>query len=186
MADRDNPNTHIENQKDAELPREQPQSPKNEGIDPLTEGDTMYPSEDTKAESEELNKREERAAEKQAEEDAKVGAASDEGSDAPAGNDVGSLTDRDEPNPVGKQRTEPVKADGKVQPQTKKPAKTNDSEVANGSSEPDASDTNAATGEADSKNAKVADKNGSGTSAPTAADADGTNDGKLGNTKTTK
>ena len=42
MADVDHPKTHVENQEDVTLPREQPESPKHEGIDPLTEGDTMY------------------------------------------------------------------------------------------------------------------------------------------------
>lgn len=44
MADVDHPKTHVENQKDVELPRKQPESPKHEGIDPLTESDTMYPA----------------------------------------------------------------------------------------------------------------------------------------------
>lgn len=52
MADVDNPTTHVEDQNLSE-PRVQPVSPQNEGIDPLTESDTMYPAEDTKTVSEE-------------------------------------------------------------------------------------------------------------------------------------
>jgi len=54
MADIDHPKTPVEKDKDAELPRTQPKSPKHEGIDPLTEGDTMYPSTDTQADSKAL------------------------------------------------------------------------------------------------------------------------------------
>jgi hypothetical protein len=57
MADVDHPKTHVENQEGVELPRTQPESPKREGIDPLTESDTMYPAEDTKAESKKLSKK---------------------------------------------------------------------------------------------------------------------------------
>lgn len=57
MADVDHPKTHVENQ-DVELPRTQPESPKHEGIDPLTESDTMYPAEETKTDSEKLTKKE--------------------------------------------------------------------------------------------------------------------------------
>lgn len=67
MADRDHPKTHVENDQDAELPRTQPDSPQHEGIDPLTESDTLYPREDTKAETEKLNAKEERDASKTAE-----------------------------------------------------------------------------------------------------------------------
>lgn len=52
MADVDHPKTHVEDQ-DIELPRKQPESPHREGIDPLTEGDTMYPREDVKVTAEE-------------------------------------------------------------------------------------------------------------------------------------
>ena len=58
MADRDHPRTHIEDDKDAELPRKQPLSPQHSGIDPLTEGDTMYPAENTKTAGERLAKKE--------------------------------------------------------------------------------------------------------------------------------
>lgn len=47
MADRDHPKTHVEDQ-DLEAPRKQPLSPQHEGIDPLTESDTMYPAENVK------------------------------------------------------------------------------------------------------------------------------------------
>lgn len=40
MADRKHPKTHVEDQ-DIKGLREQPLSPQHEGIDPLTEGDTM-------------------------------------------------------------------------------------------------------------------------------------------------
>lgn len=46
MADRDHPKTHVEDQ-DLDGPRKQPLSPRHEGIDPLTESDTMYPAERT-------------------------------------------------------------------------------------------------------------------------------------------
>ncbi len=56
MADVDHPKTHVEDQ-DLKEPRKQPESPQHEGIDPLTEGDTMYPKEDTKAEGAKLAKK---------------------------------------------------------------------------------------------------------------------------------
>lgn len=165
MADVDNPKTHVENDPDAELPRQQPESPKHEGIDPLTEGDTMYPSEDTKSDSEKLARKDAKAEPTEVDDTylPDEDTTSTEGNDEPA---------RDEPSAATKQRTQPVKAEGKVQPQTARPANTNDSAVADGETEPDASDTNAATGEAPSKNAKEAAKNGSGTSAPVASEND--------------
>lgn len=63
MADVDHPKTHVEDQ-DLESPRKQPESPKHEGIDPLTESDTMYPREDVKGNAEKLAKKENKAAEK--------------------------------------------------------------------------------------------------------------------------
>lgn len=57
MADVDHPKTHVEDEKDLDLPRTQPESPKHEGIDPLTESDTMYPAEDTKTLSEKQTKK---------------------------------------------------------------------------------------------------------------------------------
>lgn len=57
MADVDHPKTRVENQ-DVDLPRTQPESPKREGIDPLTEGDTMYPAEDVKGTAEKLAREE--------------------------------------------------------------------------------------------------------------------------------
>ena len=61
MADVDHPKTHVEDQ-DVDLPRKQPESPKREGIDPLTESDTMYPREDVKGNAARFNKKEEKAA----------------------------------------------------------------------------------------------------------------------------
>lgn len=58
MADADHPKTHVEDQENVDLPRTQPESPHREGIDPLTESDTMYPAEDTKAVSTKQTKRE--------------------------------------------------------------------------------------------------------------------------------
>ena len=58
MADREHPKTHVENQEDVTLPRTQPLSPQREGIDPLTESDTMYPAQETRRESEKLTKKE--------------------------------------------------------------------------------------------------------------------------------
>lgn len=60
MADVDHPKTHVEDQVekgDVTLPRKQPLSPQHEGIDPLTESDTMYPAENTKADSTKLSKK---------------------------------------------------------------------------------------------------------------------------------
>lgn len=61
MADVNHPKTHVEDQ-DIDLPRKQPVSPKHEGIDPLTESDTMYPREDVKGNASEANKAEEKNA----------------------------------------------------------------------------------------------------------------------------
>jgi hypothetical protein len=61
MADVDHPKTHVEDQiakGDIDLPRTQPESPQREGIDPLTEGDTLYPAENTKELSEKLDRKE--------------------------------------------------------------------------------------------------------------------------------
>lgn len=69
MADRDHPKTRVEDQKLKEA-RDQPLSPQHEGIDPLTESDTMYPRENTKEASAELaeNRDEEVAEENQTDE----------------------------------------------------------------------------------------------------------------------
>ena len=56
MADRKHPKTHVEDQ-DLDGLRKQPLSPLHEGIDPLTESDTMLPREDTKSESEKIAKK---------------------------------------------------------------------------------------------------------------------------------
>lgn len=56
MADINHPKTHVEDQELDSL-RRQPLSPQHEGIDPLTESDTMLPREDTKTESEKLAKK---------------------------------------------------------------------------------------------------------------------------------
>lgn len=61
MADADHPKTRIEDQ-DVDLPRTQPESPKHEGIDPLAEDDTMYSAEETKTESEQLDRLQEKKA----------------------------------------------------------------------------------------------------------------------------
>lgn len=57
MADVDNPKTHVEDQKLKGGTRTQPESPKHEGIDPLTESDTLYPHEETRADSEKLSQK---------------------------------------------------------------------------------------------------------------------------------
>lgn len=57
MADREHPKTHVEDQ-DLKGKRKQPLSPKHEGIDPLTEGDTMLPREDVKGDSKKVSKKE--------------------------------------------------------------------------------------------------------------------------------
>jgi hypothetical protein len=61
MADRDHPKTHVEDQKLKGV-RKQPLSPQNEGIDPLAESDTLLPRDDTKADSEKLEQKTEKAA----------------------------------------------------------------------------------------------------------------------------
>lgn len=61
MADVDHPKTHVEDQ-DIDLPRKQPESPKREGIDPLTESDTMFPAENVQENAEKFNKKEEKKA----------------------------------------------------------------------------------------------------------------------------
>jgi hypothetical protein len=72
MADVDHPKTHVEDQ-DVDLPRKQPESPKREGIDPLTESDTMYPAENVKSNAARFNKKEEKEAlERREAEDAAV------------------------------------------------------------------------------------------------------------------
>lgn len=53
MADREHPKKHSDTGS-----RKQPLSPQHEGIDPLTEGDKLYPKYDTKAEAEKLRKAE--------------------------------------------------------------------------------------------------------------------------------
>lgn len=78
MADIDHPKTHVEDDKDVKLPRKQPESPKHEGIDPLTESDTMYPAENTKSESLKLEKKLAKEADTQPETDEGV----DEGANA--------------------------------------------------------------------------------------------------------
>lgn len=65
MADVDHPKTHVEDQAakgEVDLPRKQPESPHHEGIDPLTESDTMYPAEDTKGATERAARKEEKEA----------------------------------------------------------------------------------------------------------------------------
>lgn len=69
MADRDHPKTHVEDQDLDEL-RKQPESPLHEGIDPLTEGDTMLPRENVKADSARLAKKEAKLARDTASDDA--------------------------------------------------------------------------------------------------------------------
>lgn len=61
MADRENPNKHVEDQKLKGGVRKQPLSPIGEGIDPLTESDTMYPAEDVAQATEELHEDESKA-----------------------------------------------------------------------------------------------------------------------------
>ena len=62
MADRDNPKKHVEDQ-DLKKPRKQPLSPQHEGIDPLTESDTMYPAENVKDGAARFHKKEAEAPE---------------------------------------------------------------------------------------------------------------------------
>lgn len=72
MADVDHPKTHVEDQAakgEVDLPRKQPKSPQHEGIDPLTESDTMYPRYDDKGDTE----REAKAEEKEAVENLEAG-----------------------------------------------------------------------------------------------------------------
>ena len=81
MADRKHPKTHVEDQ-DLDGLRKQPLSPLHEGIDPLTESDTMLPREDTKTESEKIAKKA----------DAEVAQENTETPDAPKSGTDGSKT----------------------------------------------------------------------------------------------
>lgn len=61
MADREHPKTHVEDQ-DLKGLRKQPLSPQHEGIDPLTESDTMLPRNEGGAKSEKTEAKEAQAA----------------------------------------------------------------------------------------------------------------------------
>lgn len=71
MADVDHPKTHVEDQ-DLSSPRKQPESPQHEGIDPLTESDTMYPRNDTKTDIEKASEKAANADSSKAPEDTTV------------------------------------------------------------------------------------------------------------------
>ena len=136
MADVDNPKTHVEDQVergDIDLPRTQPESPHREGIDPLTEGDTMYPAEDTKSDSEKLDRKQEKKAAEEAESGeptsspAEQTVADQEERDAKAATPNSNLPEEDRTETTAqKQKTSPAKdGAGEDLPQTAKPANTN-------------------------------------------------------------
>lgn len=130
MADVDHPKTHVEDQ-DVDLPRKQPESPKREGIDPLTESDTMYPRENVKANAARFNAKEEKAAlearadDGQDESEAKVSetVADQKELDAQA-NTPNALLPEDEP----KTDEEVAKDDGHVEKKTVKQAVNEDNQ----------------------------------------------------------
>lgn len=122
MADVDHPKTHVEDQ-DVDLPRKQPESPKHEGIDPLTESDTMYPAENTKDASARLNKREEAKAAEARENDA-VESEQKVADDVAAQKELNARdnTPNDLLEKTEKTDEEVAKDDGKVETQTTKQA----------------------------------------------------------------
>lgn len=123
MADVDNPKTHVEDQVErgeVDLPRTQPESPHREGIDPLTEGDTMYPAEDTKDESEKLGRKQEKKAAEAVENGEPDADRERQAKTVKEQEAVAAEADKP------KQDTTPAKdAAGNDQPQTAKPANTN-------------------------------------------------------------
>lgn len=125
MADVDHPKTHVEDQ-DVDLPRKQPESPKREGIDPLTESDTMYPREDVKGNAARFNKKEEKTAVENREADeAKVAeTVADQQEVNAQANTPNALLPEDEP----KTDEEVAKDDGHVETQTTKEAVAEDNQ----------------------------------------------------------
>lgn len=125
MADVDHPRTHVEDQ-DVDLPRKQPESPKREGIDPLTESDTMYPREDVKGNAARFNKREEKTAVEDREaEDAKVAeTVADQQEVNAKASTPNALLPEEEP----KTDEEVAKDDGKVETPTTKQAVEKDNQ----------------------------------------------------------
>lgn len=145
MADADHPKTHVEDQ-DLSEPRVQPESPHREGIDPLTEGDTMYPKEDTKAESEKLAKSDDREASKLADagenqpgiDETDQVAADQQEVDAKANTPNANLPD-DAKTETTDQKADEAKADGEVPADSDKPAAPADAKeqvVANATESP--------------------------------------------------
>lgn len=138
MADVDNPKTHVEDQ-DVDLPRKQPESPHREGIDPLTESDTMYPAENVKANAARAQKREEKAAleaqENADDSDVDTTVADQEERNAQA-NTPNSLLDNtdnggaaEDSEKVEKTDEEVAKDDGKVETKTTKQAVAEDNKA---------------------------------------------------------
>lgn len=115
MADREHPKTHVENDKDVDLPRKQPLSPQHEGIDPLTESDTMYSRENVKADAEKFAKNENRAEAERLEngessdEDARSAELTDEQNEVSARSNTpdASLPAEEKTAPANKQQTSP-------------------------------------------------------------------------------
>lgn len=137
MADIDHPKTHVEDQ-DIDLPRKQPESPKHEGIDPLTESDTLYPRENVKSNAARANAREEKAAleaqQNPDESDVDTTVADQEERNATA-NTPNSLLDNTDNGGASegsdtpeKTDEEVAKDDGKVETQTTKQAVNSDNQ----------------------------------------------------------
>lgn len=114
MADVDHPKTHVENDEDATLPRTQPESPKHEGIDPLTESDTMYPREETRSDSEKLSRKQAGDEPDLSASDETVAGQSNLGADdAPADTVADSAANHAESDRAARDE-EPANADGKL------------------------------------------------------------------------
>lgn len=136
MADVDHPKTHVEDQ-DVDLPRKQPESPQREGIDPLTESDTMYPRENVKSNAARFNKKEEaRAVEEREAADAAVAeTVADQQEVNAQANTPNSLLDNTDNGGASegsdtpeKTDEEVAKDDGKVETQTTKQAVAEDNQ----------------------------------------------------------
>jgi hypothetical protein len=138
MADVDHPKTHVEDQ-DIDLPRKQPESPKHEGIDPLTESDTLYPRENVKANAARFNAKEEKAAQEAAEnpdESAVDTTVADQEERNAQANTPNSLLDNTENGGESESTETPEKTDeevakddGKVEKQTVKQAVNSDNQA---------------------------------------------------------
>lgn len=114
MADVDHPKTHVEDQDLEGGSRTQPESPHHEGIDPLTESDTMYPAEDTKSDSEKLSKKLANTAHEHDNSQSTVDAQVHLGEDDTASDTAADSTANHEESDKAAADTPPANADGKL------------------------------------------------------------------------